>query len=69
MAQFEYNLEGELIRLRDGFQSETYRPGKYESFIVHEPKRRKISAAPFRDRVVHHALINVIGPPLERGAR
>lgn len=66
VAQFEYNLEGELIRLRDELQSETYRPGKYESFIVHEPKRRKISAAPFRDRVVHHALINVIGPPLER---
>jgi len=65
-ARFEYNLEAELIQLRDELRDETYRPGKYDSFIVHEPKRRKISAAPFRDRVVHHALINVIGPALER---
>ena len=36
-------------------------------FFVHEPKRRKISAAPFRDRVVHHALCNLIEPIFDRG--
>jgi len=66
IAAFEYNLEAELIRLRDELRDETYSPGGYRSFTVHEPKRRKISAAPFRDRVVHHALMNVIGPMLER---
>lgn len=66
IAAFEYNLEPELIRLRDELRDETYLPGGYRSFTVHEPKRRKISAAPFRDRVVHHALMNVIGPMLER---
>ena len=66
IAAFEYNLEPELIRLRDELRDETYLPGGYRSFTVHEPKRRKISAAPFRDRVVHHALVNVIGPMLER---
>jgi len=66
VAHFEYNLEAELISLRDELREETYHPGGYCSFMVHEPKRRKISAAPFRDRVVHHALVNVIGPPLER---
>ena len=35
-------------------------------FYIHEPKRRLISAAPFRDRVVHHALCNVIEPLFER---
>lgn len=44
----------------------TYRPGPYTSFYVHEPKRRLISAAPFRDRVVHHALCNLIEPLFER---
>jgi hypothetical protein len=34
--------------------------------VIHEPKRRLISAAPFRDRVVHHALCNVIEPIFER---
>lgn len=65
-AAFEYNLENELVALRDSLRDESYRPGGYRSFTVHEPKRRKISAAPFRDRVVHHALINVSGPMLER---
>ncbi len=66
VAAFEYKLESELIQLRDELQNETYQPGGYRSFTVHEPKRRKISAAPFRDRVVHHALMNVVGPMLER---
>ena len=43
------------------------RPGGYVSFEVHAPKRRLISAAPFRDRVVHHALHAVIAPLFERG--
>ncbi len=66
VAKFEYNLEPELVALRDELESGAYRPGGYCNFPVHEPKRRIISAAPFRDRVVHHALINVIGPLLER---
>jgi RNA-directed DNA polymerase len=40
--------------------------GPYHSFFIHEPKRRLISAAPFRDRVVHHALCNLIEPIFER---
>ncbi|MBI4028683.1 MAG: hypothetical protein HY360_27135 [Verrucomicrobia bacterium] len=35
-------------------------------FEIREPKRRLIAAAPFRDRVVHHALCNVVAPLLER---
>jgi hypothetical protein len=35
-------------------------------FHIEEPKRRKISAADFRDRVVHHALCNLIEPRFER---
>jgi hypothetical protein len=65
IAAFEYHLEPELICLRDELREQTWRPGGYRSFMVHEPKRRKISAAPFRDRVVHHALMNVTGPMLE----
>ena len=37
------------------------------SFVVQDPKRRRISAAPFRDRVVHHAVHAVIAPLFERG--
>jgi hypothetical protein len=55
-----------LIQLQRELQDQAYRPGAYYSFYIHEPKRRLISAAPFRDRVVHHALCNLIEPPFER---
>ena len=66
VAAFEYNLERELLRLEQELRRESWRPGGYTSFYIHEPKQRKISAAPFRDRVVHHALMNVTGPIYER---
>ncbi len=62
VAAFEYDQESELLRLRDELQAQTWRPGPYHSFYIHDPKRRLISAAPFRDRVVHHALVNIIEP-------
>lgn len=43
-----------------------YIPGKYWEFYVYEPKKRLVSAPPFRDRVIHHALCNVIEPLFER---
>ncbi len=63
---FNYDLEGNLIQLQQQLQDKTYRPGAYRTFYVMEPKRRQISAAPYRDRVVHHALCNVIVPIFER---
>ncbi len=62
---FDYHLEAELEALRRELQDGSYRPGPYRSFLVHEPKRRLVSAAPFRDRVVHHALVGVLEPVFE----
>jgi RNA-directed DNA polymerase len=67
VARFEHRLEDNLVVLRRELLEGSYRPGPYHSFFIHEPKRRLISAAPFRDRVVHHALCNVIEPVFERG--
>jgi len=65
-ATFEYNLADHLLELQHELVTRTYRPGAYHSFYIHEPKRRLISAAPFRDRVVHHALCNLMEPIFER---
>ena len=65
-AAFEYRLADQLHALKQELGQGRYRPGRYVHFHIHEPKRRKISAAPFRDRVVHHALCNVIEPRFER---
>jgi hypothetical protein len=59
-ATFEYDLEENLIEIEQELKDETYQPGGYHSFEIQKPKRRLINAAPFRDRVVHHALMNVI---------
>jgi RNA-directed DNA polymerase len=65
-ASFEFKLEENLVTLRWELLDGTYQPSGYTSFVVHDPKRRLISAAPFRDRVVHHALMNVTAPLFER---
>jgi len=59
-------LEENLFQLRDQLSSRLYVPGSYRAFFIYDPKPRLISAAPFSDRVIHHALMNVIGPILER---
>ena len=65
-AGFEHQLADRLLDLQDELRSLRYRPGPYFNFSIHEPKKRLISAAPFRDRVVHHALCNIIEPRFER---
>ncbi|MCP4424363.1 MAG: RNA-dependent DNA polymerase, partial [Chloroflexi bacterium] len=61
-AAFEQVQEEELIALQEELRTHTYTPGPYHSFFIHDPKHRLISAAPFRDRVVHHALCRVMEP-------
>jgi RNA-directed DNA polymerase len=66
-SAFYANLEGELLRLERQLRDGSYRPGRYVTIEVRDPKRRLVSAAPFRDRVVHHALCAVIQPIFETG--
>ncbi len=66
-AGFFASLESELLRLSRELSEGTYRPGRYVEIIVKDPKERLVSAAPFRDRVVHHALYDVIQPIFEAG--
>jgi len=65
-AMFERVQDDELLALQEELQNFTYKPGPYHSFYIHDPKKRLISAAPFRDRVVHHALCRVIEPIWEQ---
>jgi retron-type reverse transcriptase len=66
VAAFRANLEPELYRLQRQLAGGSYRPGPYRAFRILDPKPRLISAAPFRDRVVHHALTNMVEPIFER---
>lgn len=66
VAGFDYDLEGRLFQIRERLLAGNWRPHPYRRFRVAEPKPRVISAAPFEDRVVHHALVNVLEPLFER---
>ena len=65
VARFLFERERNLVQLQDELVLRTYRPEQYRTFEIFEPKRRMISAAPFRDRIVHHALCNVLEPIFE----
>lgn len=65
-ARFHQRLGENLVALRDELLSGEYQPGGYRTFWIQDPVRRQISAAPYRDRVVHHALCRVTQPILER---
>jgi len=65
VAAFELDLEQNLWALHEELRDQTYQPGPYRHFTIREPKPRRISAAPVRDRVVHHALMHVTWPIFE----
>jgi len=60
VLKFTYNLENELFNLQRKLKTMSFVTGKYRHFIIFEPKERRISALPFRDRIVHHAICSVI---------
>jgi RNA-directed DNA polymerase len=67
VLMFTEHLEEELLSIYHELESGTYRTGRYRFFTVREPKRREVAALPFRDRVVHHAISNVVEPFFDRG--
>jgi retron-type reverse transcriptase len=59
VLKFRENLHAELRELREGLLTGTLEWGPYRTFMIHDPKERMICAAPLRDRVAHHAIMNV----------
>lgn len=61
----EYDLAN-LLEIHDELKDSSYRLGEYRTFTVYEPKPRLISALDFKDRLVQHALCNVISPIFDK---
>ena len=66
VAKFEKNLNENLLKLRNELISLTYKPRSLKTFILRDPKTRKISKSHFRDRIVHHTLCNIIEPIFDK---
>jgi RNA-directed DNA polymerase len=65
-AAFYFDLEKEILALQEELTSKEYIPRPLTFFFISEPKRRKIGKADFRDRVVHHAVCNILEPLVEK---
>ena len=65
--RFKENLEANLYLIQEQLKNEVYKHGEYHTFKVYEPKERVISSLPFKDRVVQHAINNIIEPIFEEG--
>ena len=63
---FEKHFEHHLFQLKEEILNGSYQPGRSIAFIVNQPVKREIFAADFRDRVVHHWLINKLNPFFEK---
>jgi retron-type reverse transcriptase len=66
VASFATHVEDHIFGLHATLRDGTYTHGPYEEFTVHDPKRRRISKACVRDRIVHQAVVQVIEPIFER---
>ena len=66
IIKFEEDLIKNLVNLHYELKNKTYKPKSLKTFILRDPKTRKISKSDFRDRVIHHAVINIIGPIFQK---
>jgi RNA-directed DNA polymerase len=68
VAAFLVELEVECLRLHRELREGSWQPGGFRHFRIRDPKPRTISVAPFRDRVVHHAVCAALEPVFEAHA-
>lgn len=66
VVEFEKSLKENLILLRIELLLHSYRPLPLRDKIINEPRTRRISISNFRDRVVHHAICNIIEPIFDK---
>lgn len=60
VIEFEANLRENLLQLHKELKDESYMPEPLKTFILRDPKTRKISKSAFRDRIVHHAVFQAV---------
>ncbi|MBI3888616.1 hypothetical protein HY311_02385 [Candidatus Nomurabacteria bacterium] len=65
VMDFELDLEKNIFNLYRDLKNGIYKHGAYRGFWIHDPKLRRIHKAIVRDRVLHHAIFNVLNPIFE----
>lgn len=60
--KFLLQMPAKLLEIREQLLTHTYKWCSYRAFFVCDPKKREVLAAPFKDRIVHQAIHQIIGP-------
>lgn len=66
VVKFRKSVDKKLSKITERLKSENPGFGKYRHFYISDPKRRLISAASFEERIMHHAVMNILEPVFER---
>src|SRR3989338_8125510 len=66
VIEFERDLKKNLLDLQYELITRTYQPKPLTTFILRDPKTRKISKSDFRDRIIHHAIVNILEPIFDK---
>jgi len=66
VMEFEADLQNNLLKLHEELKNQKYKPEQLKTFILRDPKTRKISKSAFRDRIVHHALVRILEPIFDK---
>ena len=66
VAKFLSHREEGVLMVRNQLLKGTWHPAPYNTFFVFEPKKRKIDAPQFQDRVVHHAIAQVVQESIQK---
>jgi len=66
VIKFEKDVIGNLFQLQKELIKQIYSPKPLVTFILRDPKTRKISKSTFRDRIIHHVIISVIEPIFDK---
>lgn len=66
VSHFDLDADRAVIELARQLREGVYLPGSMHVRIIRDPKVRAIAIAPLQDRVLHHALVTLVGPTFER---
>ncbi|MBU1027836.1 MAG: reverse transcriptase/maturase family protein [Nanoarchaeota archaeon] len=65
VIEFRKNLKQNILDLKKELEWETYRPSPLTKFTIRDPKTRLIRKSKFKDRIIHHAIVNILDPIYE----
>lgn len=62
VRKHDSDRDANIAELHESLKNKTYKTSEYSVFKIYEPKEREIYRLPYSDRIVHHAIMNILEP-------